>query len=236
MERREEEISNRLSLAQQKKNEAEKEVESFRRMEAEISEKRKEMLSKASIDAENLRNALIEKAYEAALKSEASWYEDLERDKEKIIAEISQRSGMLIYEIVRRSLSDLANEDLEEQIIEVFLKRLENMDEPEKATLLELCKTSGQKITVRSAFEISEELRVRISETVRDLTGTDPVIHFEAQPNLIAGVEMSIQSTVISWSISSYIDSMEEEISQMLNQNLGLLKVRLEEGGMKDQG
>ncbi len=67
---------------------------------------------------------------------ESTGIEDL-RQKESLLADLSHQAGDEIYAIVRRALHDLANEDLENQIINVFTKRLRNMDALESEIIQE---------------------------------------------------------------------------------------------------
>ena len=142
----------------------------------------------------------------------------LQRQKESLLADLSQRAGDEIYAIVRRALQDLANEDLENQIINTFIKRLQNMDAFEKEKFKEFYKTTGQQITVRSTFEIPEEMRQKIQEIVRDQTGIDVKMQYKIAPELICGVEMSSHDTRIAWSIASYLNTLEADLSEVLEQ------------------
>ena len=88
------------------------------------------------------------------------------------------------------------------------------MDAFEKEKFKEFYKTSGQQITVRSTFEIPEEMRRKIQEIVNDQTGVDVKMQYEIAPELICGVEMSAHDTRIAWSIASYLNALEADLSK----------------------
>ncbi len=231
MDKREQKIASRLKEAEQKEKEAEQRAESYRRAQAELSDKRQEMLSKATEDAAAWRLDLMKKAKEEVEESKIRWYEDLEHQREAFLADLHKQAGEEIYAVARRALKDLANEELERQIIAVFLQRLQNMDDAEREAIKEFLKTPGQQITVKSTFEIPEEMRQRIRETVRDQTRTEVKMNFGTAPELIAGVEMRAHNLLIAWSIASYLDALQTDLSRVLEQRMAEDKVAEENAG-----
>jgi F-type H+-transporting ATPase subunit b len=219
MEEREQRIIFRLKEAEQKKKDADQEAESYRKMFQELSDKRQDMNSEIAKEAQILQTDLIKKVRDNVEASRVNWYEALQRQKESLLADLSQRAGNGIYAIVRRALQDLANEDLENQIINVFIRRLRNMDALEKEKFNEFYKTIGPQITVKSTFEISEEMRRKIQEIVSDQTGEDTKIQYKIAPELICGIEMSGHDTRIAWSISSYLNTLEADLSEVIAQS-----------------
>lgn len=220
MDEREKKIASRINDAEQKEKKAKQEEEAYHRAQAELSDKRQEMLSKAAADASAMRSGLMEKAKEEVAESKARWYEDLERQKEALLSDLRRQTGEEVYAAARRALKDLADEDLEHRIIISFLQRLQNMDDSEREAIKEFYRTPAQRITVRSTFEIPEELRQKIQETVRDQTKTDVKMNFETTPEIIAGVEMSAHSLKISWSIDSYLDALQADLSKAIEQKV----------------
>jgi F-type H+-transporting ATPase subunit b len=218
MNEREQKISTRLKEAEQKRIEAEKEKEVYGKMLQELSEKRKELQNKAAMDAQVLQTDLMKRAREEVEAKRAEWYEALQRQKGALQAELRQHASEVVYAIIRHALQDLANEDLENQIINTFIKRLQNMNALEKEGIKELYKTAEQQITVKSTFEIPEEMRLRILQIVNEQIGRYVKMQFKTAPELICGVEMSVPDMRISWSIASYLNALEENLSEVLEQ------------------
>ncbi len=213
MDEREQKMVSKLKDVEQKRKDAEQEAESFRRMKQELQDKRQEMLAKVTEEVRVLKADLTEKARSEVEASIADWYASIERQKEAILADLRLRTGEEVYAISRRALKDLANENLEAQIIHTFIRRLHEMRETEKEEIKEFYKTPGQPIIVRSTFEIPDEVRQVILETMRNLAGKEVKIKFETSPELISGVEMSTPDTRIGWSIASYLDTLRADLS-----------------------
>lgn len=213
MDEREKKMVTRLKEAEQKIKEAEKEAESSRMMKRELQDKRQEMLAKISEEVRVLKKDLTEKARAEVRTSTDDWYASIERQKESIFTDLKLRTGEEVYAIARRVIQDLADEKLESQIIDTFLRRLREMGETENEKILEFFKTTNQPITVGSSFEIPDETRQTILETMRSLTGRDLKIAFEISPELISGLEMSMPEARIGWSIADYLDALRMELS-----------------------
>jgi F-type H+-transporting ATPase subunit b len=208
----------RLKEAEQKKKDAELEVESYHKMLQDLSDKLQDVNARAAEEAQKLQTDLMEKARSNVEASRVNWYESLLRQKESLLADLGQRAGDEVHAIVRRALHDLANEDLENQTINVFTRRLRNMDAFEMDKLKNFYKTTGQQITVRSTFEIPEEMRREIQNIVNGQTGIDVKMQYEIAPELICGVEMVSHDTRIGWSIASYLNTLEANLSEVLAQ------------------
>jgi len=113
MEEREQKIVSRLQEIEKKKREADQELESYRKMSQELSNKREEMLAKAAREAQVLEADLMKKARDEVSASSANWYRDLQAQEAALLGDLNRRAGIEIYAIARQALQDLANEDLE---------------------------------------------------------------------------------------------------------------------------
>ncbi len=216
MDERETGIASRLREAEQKRKEAEQEAESYRKKKQELLDKREEMVAEIREEIEAVRKDLTNKARKEVEESKARWLETIERQKDSFLTDLRRRAGEELYTIVRRALHDLANEELERQIINTFIKRLQNMGEDEKNTIKELYQKPQQAVVIKSAFEIPEEMRRRIQEALREQINGYVRLQFKTSPDLICGVELDAQGMRITWSLDSYLDSLEEDLSKML--------------------
>lgn len=216
MDDREKRIASRLEEALQKKKEAEKEAESYRKMKQELSDRREEMLAHVREETQILRKELSEKARREVEENKAKWYETVERQKDEFLKDLRRRAGEQIFDVARRALRDLANDELERHIISTFIKRLQHMEEGEKEAVKEFYKKTHQEIVITSAFEIHEDMRQHIKEAVQNLTGGDVKLQFKIAPDLISGIELSAQDLRIKWSLESYLDALETELSKRL--------------------
>jgi F-type H+-transporting ATPase subunit b len=219
MDEREAGIASRLKEALQKSKEAEQETESYRKKKQELLKKREEMVAEIREEVEALHKDLTNKARNEVEESKARWLEAIERQKNTFLTDMHRRAGDEICIIARRALHDLANEELERHIINTFIKRLQNMEEDEKKAIKEFHQIPQQELFIRSAFGIPEEMRRTIQEALHEQINGDIRLEFNISPDLICGVELEAQGMRIKWSLDSYLDGLEEDLSRALDSN-----------------
>ena len=218
MDEREKRIILRLQEAKDLKDEAENEIGTYRKNIRELSEKRESMLMEARKEAQTVSEELIKKARSEVNESKDKWFEEVERQKKIFLTDLRRRSGEKIYSITRRVLQDLANDELEIHIINTFIKRLETMGEKEKEAIKEFIRNPQEKINIKSSFAIPGTLPERIKEAIRDQIGNEAKFRFEIEPGLLCGIELYTRDKQISWSLGSYLDTLEEDISRSFDQ------------------
>jgi F-type H+-transporting ATPase subunit b len=229
MDEREKRIASRLKEALQKGKEAEQEAESYRKKKQELFDKHEEMVAGIRDEVEAIRKDLTNKARDKAEESKARWLEAIEHQKDSFLTDLRRLAGEEIYTIARRVLHDLANQELEWHIINTFIKRLQNMEEDEKKAIKEFHQKPQQELVIKSTFEIPENIRQIIQKALQEQLNGDISLQFKTSPDLICGVELEAQGKRITWSLDSYLDSLEEDLSKMLEgRSLGELEVKEE--------
>ena len=216
MDEREMKIISRQKAAEDAKREAQAEAQSYRKKKEELSAEHEELLVKAKEDAKEFRADMMKKARDEIEETKIEWQRDLQRQKDELIDDLRKYSGQQLYAISRRALRDLANEDLERQIMIAFINRLTNLEEPERGTIKEFLKDSEQIITVRSAFKVPEDIQQKIKDALTSHAEADVRVLFEIEDDLISGMVMSAKNVEITWSIAGYLDSLEADFSRWL--------------------
>ncbi|TFH52236.1 MAG: hypothetical protein E4G89_01610 [Methanothrix sp.] len=216
MDERETAIISRQKAAEDAKREAQAEAESYRRKKEELSAEHEELLVRAKEDAKEFRADMMKKARDEIEETKIEWQKDLQRQRDDFISDLRKYSGQQLYAISRRALRDLANEDLDRQIMIVFINRLKNLEEPERETIKDFFKDSEQIITVRSAFKVPVDIQQQIKDVLSSHAEADVRVQFEIVDDLISGMVMSAKNVEIAWSIAGYLDSLEADFSRCL--------------------
>jgi len=216
MDEREMKIISRQKAAEDAKREAQAEAQSYRKKKEELSAEHEELLVKAKEDAKEFRADMMKKARDEIEETKIEWQRDLQRQKDELISDLRKYSGQQLYAISRRALRDLANEDLERQIMIAFINRLKNLEESERETIKDFVKDSEQIIIVRSAFKVPEDIQQKIKDALASHAEADVRVQFEIVDDLISGMVMSAKNVEIAWSIAEYVDSLEADFSLWL--------------------
>lgn len=216
MGEREARIAATLEAAEATRAEATRKAERYREQNSELQERREEMLLEAREEAEAWRRTLIAEARDEIRELRARWYAGLQQEKEAFFQDLRQRTGRQIYAIARRALADLANTDLEQQAINVFIERLDALDEHRREAVVAAIRSAGGEVIVSSAFDVPPESRRRIRDVLQDQMAEGLKVRFETRADLICGVELRAQGYKIGWSLENYLESLEESLVEAL--------------------
>jgi len=216
MEEREEKVRSRLEDAETKARESEQEAEKYRQKNRDIEEKRKEMMDKVREQAESQRKELTQKARHEVEDLRAKWQESVQRQKASFLRELKQMAGHQVYEVSRKALKDLADADVEEHVIRVFLKEMENMKKEEREKMAEAVKDSGGKAILRSGFEISSTQRRQITRVLHEKISEDAEVDYETDPEIVFGVVLKSGGEKLSWCLEGYLKTLEDKTREAL--------------------
>src|SRR5690606_19777616 len=128
MNEREATIAGRLEEAARERASAEQEAESFRARNRELEEQREQILARFRKEAESHRQQLMETARLEIEKMKIEWLEALERERHESLRSFRKNLGQAVLAVARQGLKELANADLEDRMVEVFVGRLEALD------------------------------------------------------------------------------------------------------------
>jgi F-type H+-transporting ATPase subunit b len=215
---REDRIRSRLEDAHRMEEKAEAEGRALREERAALEARRSELLRQAEREAEERREALAEEVRVHVRKVREDWTESLHRQSATFLEELRRRVGRATYALAARVVRDLADADLEDRAIEVFLERLRSLEEADRNEFLE---EAAGRIGVRSAFPMTGERRQKIERAVRAWVGADTELHFEEDPELALGIEMRGGDRKVGWSVGSYLEELEAEASRYLEAEAG---------------
>ena len=216
MNQREEKIASRLEEAEKERKEAEREAETHRKKNEELDEKRDEMLSQAKEEVEVKRKELMKRARDEVDHIQARWREAIQREKDSFLQDLRERAGKQVYTIARRALADLANVNLEQRMIDIFIERIVELDEKKQKAILESIEKGDHGVVINSAFEVPTNAQQRITRAVKEHIDGGINVEYRTSSEMILGIELKTRGHKIAWSVNNYLDSLEESISQAL--------------------
>jgi len=218
IDEREQRIAAQLSDAKAKKSEAKKEQDEFTKKNEEFDQQKKILLDKAIADTEVEKEKLIKAARNEADTLRSKFDKALVAMQENLEHEIAQKTQDEVFAIARKALTDLASVSLEEQSVNVFIKRINDLKTEEKKKFIEAFKSDSDKILVQSAFELHAKQQTEIKNAVHEILGTKSHFQFNIAPELISGIEITSEGYKLAWSISDYINSLQKSISETIKE------------------
>ncbi len=216
MDQREERIRSRMEDAEEKNNRAEHEKKNYEQKNRELEEQKQQLLSEAREEAEKRKKELLGQAKAEVDSSRKKWREALQKEKESFLQNLNKTVSHEVYAISRRMVSDLANSNLNEQVVETFTNRLASLQEDEKQKILDSLEDSQQKVEVYTAFDLSENLQNRIADTVHKEINGDVELSFASEPQLGIGAELRVKGHRVGWNAQQYLDELEKHTEEIL--------------------
>jgi F-type H+-transporting ATPase subunit b len=216
IDKREKRIAALLAEAEKKKAEALKEQADFQHKNEEFDHQRATLLADANNAAKTERERLMSTARQDAealhAKLEKANHDQLE-SLNTAVGELAQKEAL---SIARKTLTDLAGVNLEQSMVEAFVRRLRSLDEKSRAQFHELLRVS-QAPVVRSAFQLSDLQQSSITDALKPFVGEGAKIAFETKPDLVAGIELVTNGQKIAWSISDYLGDLSDALGVLMD-------------------
>ena len=216
---REKLIAAKLADADAKEAEAQKERDGFQHKNEAFDKQRAALMSKATDEAAAEGRKLLDDARKAADALSAKRHETLRSDAHSLNQAVRRRTQQEVFAIARRTLTDLAGASLEQRMGEVFTQRLRTMDGKAKETFALALKTASGPALVRSAFDLPEKQRAAIQTSLDETFSTQIQIRFETAPDLVSGIELTVNGQKLAWSIADYLASLEKGVGDLLKEH-----------------
>jgi F-type H+-transporting ATPase subunit b len=215
---REKRIAAELADADKKKATAQKERDAFQHKNEQFDQQRATLLSKATDEAKAERKRLLDEARQAATDLSVKRQETLRNDAHNLNQAISRRTQQEVFAITRKVLTDLAGVSLEERMVDVFLRRLRELNDTEKDGLKEALKAASGQVIMRSTFDLPVAQQSAIERVVKEVLAVKTHVRFETAPNLISGIELTTNGQKVAWSIADYLTSLEKGVDELLQE------------------
>ena len=217
IDEREKRIVARLADAEEKSKEAERLKDEARARITAMGEKHDQMIVEAQREAQDERNAMIQRAREEVRGLEARWHEDLEREQSAFLSHLKRRAATEMLTVIRRALADLASADVQECATHTFLEKIKKLD---VAALRDLV---GKELTVLSAVEVPAMAQREIQAALEERLGAPVPLRFQRSPALAWGIELRGNGRRVGWTPDSYIESLEENLKEALERRADLV-------------
>jgi F-type H+-transporting ATPase subunit b len=220
---REQRIAAELADADAKRAEARQERETFQQKNQAFEEQRAALFARATEAAKAERQRLLDEARVAADALRVKQQNALRQEADQLNLALLRRTQREVFAIARKTLTDLAGASLEERLVDVFIERLATMDSQAHAVFAEALKTPA-RLRVRSAFELPPVQREAIQAALDSAFETEVPVQFDAGPDLVGGIELTVNGQRIGWSIADYLRSLEQGVEELLNGQSGVAK------------
>lgn len=218
VEEREKRIALQLADARAQKAGAVSEQDEWKRKNQELDRQREMLQKQIAAEAQSERQRLLDDARKEAGALQAKLHENLKNEQAHFARELCDRIRQEVFALTRKTLADLAGEDLEERMGNMFIQRLHNLKGLEKEKLGEVLTKSSHPVRIRSAFALPPAQRSVLQRAIKEILVHDNPVEFEIVPELIGGIEVSANGQKIAWSIPDYLASLKRNVDHAVEE------------------
>ncbi|MFP4362463.1 MAG: F0F1 ATP synthase subunit delta [Spirochaetia bacterium] len=211
MEAREQEIQNRYEKSEEKMEEARKEKDKYESLNDNWEEVKEKLKEETERDLKSYEEERKEKVKEEVESLRNKWIDSLEREKSGFFEQLRNQVSREVVKIAYKALKDLADQELEDQIISNFSEKLSS--EKEEAGLPSV---NVDTLTVKTAFPLSDSQKKQLKELITSEIGKEIEIFFTEDNELIAGISITFGGKRIAWSLEDYLENMKSKVNQAL--------------------
>jgi F-type H+-transporting ATPase subunit b len=214
---REKRIATQLAQATQTEAQARTEREEFQRRNEMLAQEREAILRKASDAAETERQRLLEAARQDAQSLRARLTDVLTKERQELGRQLAARTQAEVFELTRKALTDLAGVGIEGRMIEVFMDKVRALPEFRRTLVSTPASDPGSNrssssAVVRSAFDIKPAQRAAIEHVVLQYLGPEIALRFERSPQLVCGIELTLEGVKLAWSVTDYVTRAAQDL------------------------
>jgi F-type H+-transporting ATPase subunit b len=212
MREREERIRSQLNEAEELRRHAEEQIEIYQEKNEKWKEEHDTLLQVAKAEIDDNRKLMMKKVRDEIDEHKTHWEQAIEREKKEFLDSLRKKINQQTFIAVRRVLNELANVELEAHICNVFLDRLQNMDQNQVEEYRDAIMESEEPVIVRSAFELTNKMKKELQSAVETRFLNGKSVDFEIDPDLVCGIEMKAAGYKLTWSLSEYLERLEDLI------------------------
>jgi F-type H+-transporting ATPase subunit b len=214
---REQKIVSELEEARQTKLDAEQQEQELKNRLNQFEEQKDELLGDARRHVEEKRNQWLDDLRAEMMEVRNRWEEALETEKKLFLDQLSKETAAQIIDLIERVLQDLSERNLEEQTVDYFCERLEQLPEEKKQQLQKNIQAQQiNKAEINSSFPLTGDQKHKLTNLLRQVTETELEIAFKKSDELGFGMEIHLKGWSMTWNLARYIEQLAKEIDQFL--------------------
>lgn len=199
---REKHIADQLAEAKKKEAKAQKEQDDFKHKNEVFNEQEVKLLNDVKTEAEVVRANLLKDAEDEAEVLRTKKKAALQNEIDDLRDDFLRQTKAQVFVTASKVLGDLADTTIQERMIVVFITNLQDLSKKDKAAL------SSDTAVITSAFELSHTQQKTLKDEVKVKH-----IKFKVVPELVSGIELSVNGHKLAWSIGDYLGTLEQEAS-----------------------
>ena len=212
-------IEERWQTSESLQAEAQELLTIYQQQQQDLQNQRATLLAEARAAADQERQHQLAQVRQEMIDQRLDWQADLHQEQAAFLRTLGQEVMHQTTAIARKALTDLANADLERQMVGVLCDRLRHLDAAvHQAIAQALAQQPHQPTLVRSSFALPPDLRQQVIDALQAQFSDAQPIDFATNPDLLCGIEIKLTGEEIVWSLDTYLHTLEQHLATALTQ------------------
>lgn len=218
MQKRQTLIAERWQESERLQAEAQQALATYQHQQQELHQQQAAWLAEARLAADQERQRLLGQVRQAIADQRTAWQAELHQEQNAFLRTLRQNVIHQTYAIARQALKDLANADLEAQLVQAFCDRLRQLEPSQHQAIVQALSQTNQPILIRSSFELPPDQRQQVTDTLHTQFAIAQSIEFITTSDLFCGIEIKLAGQEVVWSFDTYLQTLEQRLSNALAQ------------------
>jgi F-type H+-transporting ATPase subunit b len=204
MAARERNLAEQRQALMDKQAQAESLKQQYEASQQSLHREREKVLSEAKARAEAEKAERLQRLDDEIRQKKNRYSEQMRQEQQELGTAVGRAIAEKALRLGAKILTGLADQTLEQRIVEQFLRQLSNLPGPEQAAI-----GQSRTVTVITSFPVDETLRQRIKDR---LNNAADAIQFEQDARLICGIALEAGGRSWEWNIERYLAELDADL------------------------
>jgi F-type H+-transporting ATPase subunit b len=203
-------MADALDRARQAEREARARTLALEREKTALAGARENLMAEARREVEQWRETAMERAREEVESLREAWMESMSRDRQAFLDRLKRRLVHQVVQIGDKTLRDLSGQDLNRQVLRVFLEKVADRKEALNH------RAAGQQLVVQSGIPLDDADSRLLQKRLAAWFPSAAPVRLEVQPELGLGIQLVVGDRMAAWHLADYLQNLEDEIMDNL--------------------
>lgn len=215
IETRKARVASAFSEAETREREAQETREAHASEMQRLAGERPRRLERLEADMRGERSRMLDELRDEIDAMRHEWQRGVFEERERLIEDLERKLATGTEVVARAALGALAGVELEQQMIETFLRRIDEMDEGETQSLVEAL-AEASTVEVTTSFSVLSDSEARIRSEIADHLGVTALLEFRIDRTLGCGIELRAGGRTVGWSVDRYLDETRSALEEIV--------------------
>lgn len=215
IEKRQTRLQGQWDEVAQAREEAQREKAAYEADRQNLQQEKITRLQDLHQDIEREREILRQNLRQEMEQLQQQWYGAIAEEKRAFLALARQKTGEALLHTLTRVLRDMADVNLDHQMVALFCQRLATLSPPTRAALA-MEAQQGAIAHITSAFPLAESEQHQIATSLTALVVQEIACQWQCDPHLLGGVVLRWGGQEMDWSLQSYLNTLADDLTLAL--------------------